>query len=51
MMSCGGESHGKQEPFLKNVLLIYLAILHGMWYLGSPTRDQTQALGSEKTKS
>ena len=32
-------------------LFVFLAMLYGMWDLSSPTRDQTQAHGSESSES
>ena len=39
---------------LKNSIKLwgfFLATLHGLWDLSSPTRDQTRALGSESMES
>ena len=32
-------------------MYFFFAMLSGLWDLNSPTRDQTQALGSESTES
>ena len=37
--------------FLVFFLFFVLAMLYGMWDLSSPTRDQTQAHGSESSES
>ena len=33
----------------RDSLAFFLAMLHGLWDLSSPTKDQTRALGSEST--
>ena len=35
----------------QNFLFFFLAVLHGLWDLSSPTKDRTWTLGSESVES
>ena len=41
----------QQAEILMLLLFFFLAVPRGSWNLSSPTRDGTQALGSESTES
>ena len=38
------------ESFPGQIFFFFFAILHSLWDLSSPTRDQTWALSSESTE-